>query len=56
VSPSFVTIYSQASAAEAGQLDQIAGMGYRLVSHSHVKECAKRAAWLGNDETHYTLI
>jgi hypothetical protein len=19
-----------------------------------VKECAKRAAWLGNDETHYT--
>lgn len=24
------------------------------VSDANVKECAKRAAWLGNDETHYT--
>lgn len=23
------------------------------VSDVHIKECAKRAAWLGNDETHY---
>jgi hypothetical protein len=23
------------------------------VSNEHVKQCAKRAAWLGNDETHY---
>lgn len=26
----------------------------RYVSDVNVKECAKRAAWLGNDETHYT--
>jgi Domain of unknown function (DUF4145) len=25
-----------------------------FVVDSNVKECAKRAAWLGNDETHYT--
>ena len=87
VSPSFVTIYSQASEAEALRLDQIAGVGYRKaleflikdycvslqpsdtesihkeplaatittrVSDSHVKECARRATWLGNDQTHYT--
>jgi hypothetical protein len=24
------------------------------ISDTNVKECAKRAAWLGNDETHYT--
>lgn len=24
------------------------------IDDSNVKECAKRAAWLGNDETHYT--
>lgn len=24
------------------------------ITDSNVKECAKRAAWLGNDETHYT--
>lgn len=26
----------------------------QFVSDVNVKECAKRAAWLGNDETHYT--
>lgn len=26
----------------------------QFVSDPNVKECAKRAAWLGNDETHYT--
>lgn len=26
----------------------------QYVSDPNVKECAKRAAWLGNDETHYT--
>lgn len=26
----------------------------QFVSDANVKECAKRAAWLGNDETHYT--
>ena len=26
----------------------------QFVSDTNVKECAKRAAWLGNDETHYT--
>lgn len=25
-----------------------------FVNDANVKECAKRAAWLGNDETHYT--
>jgi hypothetical protein len=24
-----------------------------FISDSNIKECAKRAAWLGNDETHY---
>jgi hypothetical protein len=26
----------------------------QFVSDTNVKECAKRATWLGNDETHYT--
>jgi len=26
----------------------------RYVDDANVKECARRAAWLGNDETHYT--
>lgn len=26
----------------------------QYVSDPNVRECAKRAAWLGNDETHYT--
>lgn len=26
----------------------------QYVTDANVKECAKRAAWLGNDETHYT--
>jgi len=26
----------------------------RYIDDVNVKECAKRAAWLGNDETHYT--
>jgi hypothetical protein len=25
-----------------------------FINDTNVKECAKRAAWLGNDETHYT--
>jgi hypothetical protein len=86
ISPSFVTIYAQASSAESSGLDEIAGVGYRkaleflikdycihknpdktdtikssflgVVIDNHVddvnlKACAKRAAWLGNDETHY---
>jgi hypothetical protein len=86
VSPEFVTIFSQASAAAASELNQIAGCGYRRaleflikdyciskdesareaiqkellgttiknrVSDPNVKQCAKRATWLGNDETHY---
>lgn len=27
-----------------------------LIDEDRIKECAKRAAWLGNDETHYTRI
>lgn len=86
LSPLFVEIYSQASAAEASDLDQISGVGYRkaleflikdycihknpekefnikelalskvigdYVDDINIKECAKRAVWLGNDETHY---
>ena len=26
----------------------------QYISDTNIKECAKRAAWLGNDETHYT--
>jgi Domain of unknown function (DUF4145) len=33
------------------QLAQCIG---QFVSDTNIKECAKRAAWLGNDETHYT--
>jgi hypothetical protein len=86
LSPSFVEIYSQAQAAEAYSLSQVAGVGYRkaleflvkdycisvrpsnemairnaylsvcinqYVDSPQVKLCAKRAVWLGNDETHY---
>ncbi|HEV6967179.1 hypothetical protein [Roseateles sp.] len=33
---------------------QLAACISSYVSDPNVKECAKRAAWLGNDETHYT--
>lgn len=85
-SPDFVSIYSEASAAEEYGLLHVCGPGYRKaleyllkdylitlspldsvkikaeslgtcinsrVSNPKLKECAKRAAWLGNDETHY---
>ena len=87
ISPDYVELLGQSEAAEAYQLDQIAGVGYRkaleflikdyaiiknpekadeiknsflgnciktFVADQNVKECSKRAAWLGNDETHYT--
>jgi|SRR5690554_225087 len=86
ISPSFESIYTQASSAESSGLDEIAGVGYRkaleflikdycihkcpsekeaikssflgvvidkFVDDENLKACAKRAAWLGNDETHY---
>jgi hypothetical protein len=86
ISPLFVEIFSEASAAESYGLKQIAGVGYRkaleflikdycvrtqpadeeqikkaplgdcisrFVDDPRVKECARRAVWLGNDETHY---
>lgn len=88
VSPDFVTIYNQASAAEQMELTIICGAGYRkafeflikdyvmtkqsdttkkeeikkeflgsviekYVTHQQLKNVAKRAAWLGNDESHY---
>jgi hypothetical protein len=86
VSPKFVAIYREAATAEAHELREIAGCGYRkaleflvkdyaisrrpgdaedirkaqlgeciksYVDDSKVKACAKRASWLGNDETHY---
>jgi len=86
ISQDFVVIYTQAAAAQAHRLTQIAGVGYRKaleflikdycislhpndaeeikkkflgvcindhVDDANIKECAKRATWLGNDETHY---
>ena len=86
ISPAFVEVYSQASAAETFRLPQVAGPGYRKaleflikdycaglepdnsevirstplgrvisdhVGDANVRACAQRAAWLGNDETHY---
>lgn len=86
LSPQFVTIYTQARAAESYRLDQIAGMGYRKaleflvndyaikrspesadsirkaflgiviadhIDDPNVRQVAKRATWLGNDEAHY---
>lgn len=86
LSPSYCEIYAQCKAAEAHQLCEVAGVGYRkaleylikdyaisldpkneekiketflmtcienYVADPNVKECARRATWLGNDETHY---
>lgn len=86
ISPSFKTIYEQASAAESYQLGEISGVGFRkaleylikdycihkhpgkeeeikssflslvinnYVDDANLKACAQRAAWVGNDETHY---
>ncbi len=86
VSPSFVSIYNQAAAAEATGLEQISGGGYRKaleflvkdyliaqapdesnsirteflsksiedrIPEGNLKQCAKMATWLGNDEVHY---
>lgn len=86
LSPQFVKIYDQASAAEDSGLDEIAGIGYRkalefltkdFCIHTHPDEVdsikgmqlgacikkyvdspnintlAEKAAWIGNDETHY---
>lgn len=87
VSPSFISIFNQAIAAEAIDLTEMVGIGLRkaleylikdflihqdpskekeikkaylgkcindYIEDQNVKKCAKRAAWLGNDETHYT--
>lgn len=88
ISPSFISIYSQAEQAETSGLDQIAGVGYRkafeflikdyakkisepsehkkiennqsssqvidmYVKDTRIQAVAKRALWVGNDETHY---
>ena len=86
ISPSFKTIFTQASEAESYGLNEISGVGYRkaleflikdycihknqeneeeiksaflgsvindYVDDANLKTCAQRAAWLGNDETHY---
>jgi hypothetical protein len=86
LSPSFVSIYEQASSAEDYRLEDIAGPGYRKALEFLIKDYAislhpdngalikklelskvikqflpgdslpvvsSRAAWLGNDETHY---
>ncbi|VVN47561.1 hypothetical protein [Pseudomonas fluorescens] len=89
VSPQYVEIFKQASKAEAFDLGEIAGVGYRKaleflvkdycitknpdkeeeikakflgrvidnhVDNVNIKQCAKRAVWLGNDETHYVRV
>lgn len=86
MSPSFVSIYREANAAEVWKLGEIAGGGYRKaleflvkdycaseepaeaasirakllgaviaehIQDENIKQCARRATWLGNDETHY---
>ncbi|AIQ29356.1 hypothetical protein P40081_15265 [Paenibacillus sp. FSL P4-0081] len=87
ISPVFATIFSEAGEAEALNLENIAGMGYRKsleflikdyliskniedrenierkslgqcinqdIDNPNIKSMAARAAWLGNDETHYS--
>lgn len=91
ISPNFIKIYNQSVFAEANNLDQIAGVGYRksleflikdyLISNAtdqkqisaikskflgkcinedidnpQLKLVASRAAWLGNDQTHYEQL
>ena len=86
ISPTFVSIYNQAYAAQQLNLEDICGVGYRkaleflikdyailndpsnrdkieksllgnvikdYVADERIKLVAKRAVWLGNDETHY---
>ena len=86
ISESFIKIYNEANIAEANDLNEIAGMGYRkaleflikdylihknseikeeiegkllgrcineYVENPKIKNMAKGATWLGNDETHY---
>lgn len=86
LSPFFVEVFTQASAAESYGLSQVCGVGYRKaleflvkdfciakepnakeeilkkllgavisehIKDENIKECARRATWLGNDETHY---
>ena len=86
LSPMFVKVYNQASAAEDAALEEIAGPAYgkaleflvkdyliargpsnaqairaeflgtviaTRIDDGRSKACAKRAAWLRNDETHY---
>jgi hypothetical protein len=86
ISKNFVKTYNQSMIAEANNLNEIAGMGYRkaleylikdylisilpdkekeikkaqlgqcvnqYVENEKIKKTAKRATWLGNDETHY---
>lgn len=91
ISPNFVKIYDQSAFAEANNLDQIAGVGYRKsleflikdyliskatsqkqianiknkflgkcinedIDNPQLKTVASRAAWLGNDQTHYEQL
>jgi hypothetical protein len=40
--------------ADAIKTTLLGGCIEKWVTDPNIKECAKRAAWLGNDETHYT--
>ena len=41
---------NQRETIERGELAWVIG---QYISDDHIRACAKRAAWLGNDETHY---
>lgn len=85
ISPMFVKIFNQGLKAEAENLDEIVGIGYRkaleylikdylilkkpeeeeiiktsflgkcidMIENVNIRNMAKGATWLGNDETHY---
>ena len=46
-------IHTNPSDAEAIQKSMLAPCIDKFIDDGNVKTCAKRAAWLGNDETHY---
>ena len=46
-------VHKNPSGAEAIQESMLGSCIDKSVDDGNVKSCAKRAAWLGNDETHY---
>jgi hypothetical protein len=44
------------SAADAIRSETLAKCIAKYIDNSNIKDCASRAAWIGNDETHYNRI